>query len=172
MKFLDENKKVIERDVIRAFSSAEFCFDSLENMCANLNDAESREETTSFLNLRWQEVSVSQWQRHYGALYFFTDQAFRYYLPSIMLQALYNLDETHLAVGALLSSLQSIEDDQLGMWNRTRWLGLTVDQIKSVIDWLDFMKNPLLEYGFNEECEASASNLRRMLVSPHSEKSP
>jgi hypothetical protein len=161
MKSLPKNE-VLEREIVHAFSSTALDVSLPENLCANLNDDESRQETLTFLNRQWSEVSSSHWREHYAAVYFFTNQAFQYYLPSILTQALADLDEVHLAVGALISSLESIGDNELGEWNKCRWLGLTEDQIKIVIDWLNYLKSALGEYGLNRECEIALARLCQM----------
>lgn len=163
MSCLENKPTVLECAIAKAFADAQLNVTSLEELCCNLNDAEAREETGAFLNMRWQDVDAARWMDHYGALYFFTDHAFRYFLPSLMVRALHSLDVVHLAVQTIIWSLLACGDRRLGNWNRGRWVALTVDELNTVNAWLIYLRKPLAAYGFTAECEAAIAEVQQML---------
>jgi hypothetical protein len=163
MSYLDNSPALLERRIASAFADSQLNVYSLEALCANLDDDESRDETGAFLNLRWQDVRPSLWRSNYGALYFFTDPAFRHFLPSLMISSLSRLDEVHLAVQTIILSLVARGNRRLDDWNCKRWLGLTVDQLSIVNDWLNYLKKPIGEYEFAGECDAAILHLQHLL---------
>jgi hypothetical protein len=59
-----------------------------------------------FANKQWEDISLEFMPKHYDALCFMTDEAYRYYLPAFMIQILYNYEEADMAVITVISSLK------------------------------------------------------------------
>lgn len=62
-------------------------YESLSLICASKHpehDSEAVEETGFFLGKTWDIITPKCWNEHFWVLTFFTDTAFRYYMPSII----------------------------------------------------------------------------------------
>lgn len=99
--------------------------------CSDYNEARA------FEGLDWREVSPEFIGDHSGAFSFFTGEAFRYYLPSLLLAVCEASEQDCLAVDTLLVALD--RSNLVGSWDELfveQWVGLVPDECEVVARWI------------------------------------
>ena len=95
------------------------------------------EEALWFSGRDWHELRWQDWQEHASATYFFDPESFRYYLPSVLLLAVENPNESLTAAESLISELDRSPDVE--GWTAgfaVRFLGLNLAELDALKEWL------------------------------------
>lgn len=105
-----------------------------------LSDAEY-EEVMSFEGLRWQDIQFDQVENDADAVFWFSPEAFCYYLPGFLAAGLRaNRCDTN-AYDSLIGMLdRSPEPDYWDDFFRPRWTLLTVGELDAVKIWMSWFK--------------------------------
>ncbi len=101
-----------------------------------LSDVEY-EEVMSFEGMRWQELTFDQVEKNADAVFWFSPEAFCYYLPGLLAAGLRENRWDTNAYDALFGMLdRSPEPDYWDDFFRPRWLLLSVEEIEAVRSWV------------------------------------
>ena len=110
-----------------------------------LSDVEY-EEVTSFEGLRWQAVTFDQIEQNADAVFWFSPEAFCYYLPGFLAAGLKENRWDTNAYDALIGMLdRSPEPDYWDDLFVPRWPLLSVPEIDAVKSWLRWFESVLPE---------------------------
>jgi hypothetical protein len=99
--------------------------------------SEAHDETAAFAGKPWPELEPAFVEEHAAALFFFTPEAFHYYLPAFLMVPLNGGDIGALAVHNVLFALKASGEPAVMRFRRTRWPLLTKKEIAAVEEWLD-----------------------------------
>lgn len=114
--------------------------DSVVDLFAN--PTTEREDALSFSGLSWHEVSAENWEKNPDSIFFFTPEAFKYYLPSLLYVSAKHPDlwlrAADAFIGLLDISLDSIESNEFLL---ARLGLLSGNQKRIVVDWMLFFSN-------------------------------
>ena len=122
--------------------------------------SEAWDETAAFADLPWPEVPADLVHSHYMALYFFTPEAFHYYLPAFLVVPLAAGDVHSLAVHNVVFTLQPTGDDAVMRFRRKRWKLLTKAEEAALGEWLEWMESQDTDEVTGEEIAAAAKAVR------------
>jgi hypothetical protein len=100
---------------------------------------EAREETGAFAGKPWPELDAATVETHAAALFFFTPEAFHYYLPAFLMEPLSGGETGSLAVHNVLFALKATGEPAVMRFRRTRWPLLTKKEVAAVEEWLDWL---------------------------------
>lgn len=113
----------------------------LTGVCRNVADEEAVEESSVFLGKRAGDITPEIWRKSWSALSFLSDEAFVYFIPSLIRASLFDHQSTINAVDSFLFSASRITknytDNNAGM---KRWDNLSIDQIESIQKWIDWLE--------------------------------
>lgn len=94
-------------------------------------------EVQSFRNLDWSTLSVDHLARNHSALYFFSPEAFRFFLPRVLASGLREGRTDILAYDSIVGSLdRSPRTDYWDDGFRERWEPLSAVECSAVQEWL------------------------------------
>lgn len=137
-------------------------------------ESEAVEQTMGFIGKRWKDVLPGEWVTSPRAVFFFTDLAFAYYLPSLMICSLSEYILVRPSLENLWFKLRDLSDtprshrsrsrfnltaDQLGRIRRRQrlqWSQFNDEQVRTILEWIvtvsDFeasveMKRKILQSG-------------------------
>jgi hypothetical protein len=131
-----------------------------QNLCATPDD-ESLEETEVFSGKQWRELDSDFLHRYRDALFWFTPEAFHYYLPAYLVAALVTGDENALYVHNLLFLIRPTRDDSLNEFRKERWEQLTDAQIQALESWLSWLLGKATPPGvFQREVQQALEKVR------------
>lgn len=138
------NRKIeilLERDFEQIPSRS---FDRITNVCRNVDDEEAIEEASPFLGRKWIEITPDIWREHWSALAFLSDQAFVYFLPSLIKSSFVDFASTINAVDSFLFDLSRVFSEK-GDFNRERLQQLSIAQLECVKEWIAWLEKNHLE---------------------------
>jgi len=95
------------------------------------------EEALWFSGRDWRQLTWQNWQEHSSAILFFDQEAFAYYLPSVLLLSAQNPNEWLYAAFSLINELDRIPDAE--GWTEdsiSRFLILNAAELDVLKDWL------------------------------------
>ena len=95
---------------------------------------EELEDTAQFRDLDWNSIEHDVIEKHYYALFWFTEQAFHYYLPAFLLAAIETPRSTFVITLVLL--LKPNKDKTKEVFRRERWSMLNATQVEALETWL------------------------------------
>lgn len=121
----------VEELIERAFSNVQAPDD--DNLAASVGE-EAREETDPFRGRQWQDLDPEFVETHLNGLFWFSPEAFHYYLPAFLRAGLAK-PKSDLALEVLLF-LRPEKDPQLAAFSKERWGLLSDEQIRTVEAWL------------------------------------
>lgn len=98
---------------------------------------EEKEDTEFFKDRLWQEVDPSILSRHHYALYWFTPEAFHYYLPTFLFAGL--TEPSSVYVITIFFLLKPTNDETLAKFRKERWKLLSEAQIQVLEKWLLYL---------------------------------
>lgn len=99
------------------------------------------EELMSFEGMRWQDVTFDQIERNSDAVFWFSPEAFCYYLPGFMSAGLQENRTDTNAYDALIGWLdRSPEPDYWDDFFLPRWPLLTAVEIDAVAEWVRWLE--------------------------------
>ena len=109
----------------------------------------------------WREITVADWRSHMDAFTFMSDEAARYYLPSLLILSAQNSEEWNPSLDSLINQLDCTPE--LGIQDipvRCRYLGLPDEVYEVIKEWLVFMSEqaPDLAYGTSGRATDSAAH--------------
>lgn len=90
----------------------------------------------------WQEVSRKDWDSHSDAVFAFTPSAFQYFLPSIILRTLENLEEWFAPADTIVGVLD--RSPTPAYWDEfllERFGGLRIEEYEILQEWLVLLAN-------------------------------
>jgi len=106
-----------------------------------LSDVEY-DEVMSFESMRWQDVTFDQIERNSDAVFWFSPEAFCYFLPGLMLAGLKENRVDANCYDALIGMLdRSAEPDSWDDFFQPRWPLLTVAQVDAVTAWAKWLQS-------------------------------
>ena len=131
---------------------------SEEDLCAFLGD-EPLEETEPFRGRKWQDLDPDFLERYQGALFWFTPEAFHYYLPAFLKAGLVNPDA--IFVITILQLLWPAQNETSAEFRKGRWGLLTDIEITALEDWLRWLVGQTTPGDvFEEEVKKALQSLR------------
>ncbi len=95
------------------------------------------EEAVWFSGRDWHGLTLQDWQKHPCAIFFFSAEAFAYYLPSVLLLSIENPTEYLDAANSLIGELDRSPD--ASGWTEgfaNRFLGLHPAELDVLKEWL------------------------------------
>ena len=99
------------------------------------------DELMSFADLRWQDLAFDQIDQNADALFWFSPEAFCYYLPGFLSAGLKENRWQTNAYDAILTMLdRSPEPDYWDDFFAPRWTRLTVVELQAVAAWLRWLE--------------------------------
>jgi hypothetical protein len=104
-----------------------------DNLYTAVGD-EVYEDTEPFRGKQWQELAPDFLQRHYNALFWFSPEAFHYYLPAFLKGGLVTPDADYVVT--ILNFLEPTARETLAGFRAQRWARLSVAQITALEVWL------------------------------------
>ena len=112
------------------------------------------EEALWFAGRDWHSITWDDWQKHPVAITFLGNQAFRYYLPSVLILSLQRAEEWLNAAESLIWELdRSPSTEGWDDYFADRFLGLTSTELDVLKEWL----LQLCEYATYKGVRLSAS---------------
>lgn len=100
------------------------------------------EEVMSFQGMRWQEVEFDQIEKNADAVFWFSPEAFCYYLPGLLAGGLKENRWDTNAYDALFGMLdRSPEPDYWDDFFLPRWTLLSVEEIEAVRSWVRWFES-------------------------------
>jgi len=121
---------------------------------------EAREETGAFADKPWPELEPDFIETNRDALFFFTPEAFHYYLPAFLDAPLRTGDVDSLIVHNVLFTLKPQGEPNHLQFRRTRWQLLTKLEISALEEWLDWLLSQAGGAVFAQEIAAASSAIR------------
>ena len=116
-------------------------FEKIADVCRNADDEESTEEGSPFLGKKWVDITPLIWREHWCALTFLSDQAFGYFLPSLIKASLYDYASTINAVDSCLCGMPRVSQyGEENGHNLERWRQLSISQIQCVKEWISWLE--------------------------------
>ena len=131
-----------------------------------LSDSEYS-EVMSFEGLSWQDVTFEQVGRSPGAVFWFSPEAFSYYLPGFLAAGLREARCDSNAYDSIIGMLdRSPEPDYWDDFFVPRWYRLSVDEIDGVAAWLTWLEVARPEEAFSNTYRRARDTLTllRMLA--------
>lgn len=114
---------------------------------------EARYETSQFLHKPWNVVTPEHWHEHFWATSFFTPEAYRYYLPSIIKCYLNDENMVEMAISDLYSSIREMYKiitnhlkDRMSLWEINRWVGFNRLQINCILLFFLYLERRMKPY--------------------------
>ena len=128
-----------------------------DNLAAS-GGAEAFEEANAFRGQPWQELDASFLHRYRDALFWFTPEAFHYYLPGFLAASIETEDANALYVHNVLSFLRPPGSENLVRFRRERLSMLSSSQLRVLEKWLEWLRTQAIAGGvyeeeLNEACE-------------------
>ena len=115
-------------------------------------DLEREEIADAFRERHWKTLDTETLRYHAEAVFFFTPEAFRYYLPSYLLAVLKAYEETDVLPDLLIAALTPPpEDDKRLASFLARVEPLTIPQKRALAAFLEFMQQEHGEDFLREE---------------------
>lgn len=151
----------ILKQIEMAFGKKKLVISSIHDLCRSVSfvDTEGLESTLPFLGLRWQQVKPDIWKKCNGAISFFSDKAFHYYMPSLIYCSHRDIDATSLATIWVLYDFERIcdcfrdekleisEDSILNTYQRLSLFN--IKELECMKNWFSYLKE--IEEGDIEE---------------------
>jgi hypothetical protein len=106
---------------------------SAKDFCASFGP-EAAEDTEPFVGKKWQDLDPDFIDRYQGALFWFTPEAFHYYLPAFLKAGLARPKAVHVVT--ILQLLQPTSAETRFEFRKQRWKRLSEPQILALADWL------------------------------------
>jgi len=107
-----------------------------DELCATSGD-EAFEDAEPFQGRHWRSMDPDVLEAHRDVLFWFTPEAFHYYLPSFLKAGLEQPGAVFVI--NLLQLLRPPDDRTLAAFRRRRWSRLSVEQGKALDDWLSWL---------------------------------
>ena len=137
----------VEVTIEEAFADAKPPFE--EDICTSVGD-EPLEDTEPFRGKRWQDLVDPEFlDRFQYALFWFTPEAFHYYLPAFLKAGLLQPDA--IFVTTILQILQPAAARTSAAFRRQRWELLTNTQTMALDEWLRWLVGQATPGGVFEE---------------------
>lgn len=149
---IDRKCERLLKEIERVFPSDQIC----SSLVISENDEEAQEEVKIFKNRIWNEITAADLWNHAEAYSFFTDQAFKYYLPSVMHKSLVDFKLTHLAVSRVLHRLHEISSDDESKAIKSNF---SVNQIFVIKNWLVSIDDESQKYGWAQLVRQVTKNM-------------
>ena len=155
---------VARKCIGRAFAGREMpptLTDSLQ-----LSDSEYA-EVMSFRGLRWENVTFEQVRQCPDVVFWFSPEAFGYYLPGILAAGLTEARCDSNAYDSIIGMLdRSPEPDYWDDFFVPRWTRFSVDEIDGVAAWLDWLQAVQPDEAFSDTYRRAQDTLAllRMLA--------
>lgn len=152
---------ISEINVSRVFSNANFTLQYVGQICESDDDLEAIEETTPFLNLKWEDVSSEMLRKRFTAFSFFTEIAFFIFLPSVINNSCRDPLNTHLAIDNIISTLGNSFSPQLDSFYQRRWRMFSAIQLDYIKEWIESPKAGFRGYFEPEDLAHAGAVLER-----------
>lgn len=95
------------------------------------------EETLWFTGRDWRSITWNDWRDRYGAIFFLSDQAFAYYVQSLLCVTVEKPTDSLLAAEAVINALdRSPTTDGWDAYFRGRYTALTPAELDCLENWL------------------------------------
>lgn len=131
-------------------------------ICSSIRDPEAVEETSHFLGKLWTDILPEDWRWSNAAITFFSDFAFYYFLPSIILCSFRDRNSTQLTINGLLGEVLRYSSNP--NWNRlTSWQQFNKRQLLCVASWIEKLEATTYEYYSEAERETLNAFLMRLI---------
>ena len=141
----------IESSISTLFPVGVSPFAFVGQISCSIDDPEAVKETKAFLNYRWPEITPDMWRKNFTAVSFFSDYAFFYFVPSLIMCSFIDGRKTHLAVDSLISTLSPCSSPILTSWRRHQWEQFDHRQLAFIIYWMENLGSELSEYFSTDE---------------------
>ena len=94
-------------------------------------------EVSPFEGFDWHDISSDTIQRQFEAPYFFSADAFAYYLPAYIWSSQASLDSLELAIENCLAVLSDTPNTEWLAWRQLRWERFNRLQLMLILKWLN-----------------------------------
>ena len=122
---------------------------------------ESYVEANAFKGMNWKEVARDFAHRYRDAVFWFTPNAFHYYLPAFMAATLYGKGMDELFAGSIVRLLRFDEDLGFRKFRKERWSLLADGQCAELLRWLIFLRNTVDDESiYTEDLEAAIETVK------------
>lgn len=130
----------LRREIEGAFADAKYPGDDKLVYDDSGGHLECNEVATAFKGKQWKEVPLDVLRYHSAGLFFFTPEAYRFYLPAYLIAAALNYQDVDTLPGSLIFSLIPPADARDLASYRRRIEGLTPTQRKAIKSFMEFLK--------------------------------
>ncbi len=155
----DSRNKMLLQVINEAFVNVPF--PKAEELAASGGD-EASAEANAFRGKLWHELSAGFLHRNRDALFWFTPEAFHYYLPAYLTACVETEDINALYVHNVLSFLRPPENETLAHFRRERLSMLSHKQLDVLEKWLEWLRTRAVTGGvFEEELEDARKAVRQ-----------
>jgi hypothetical protein len=138
MTQVQEDKSELAKRIREAFADAPYPGDG--NLIYAPDDLGAREIADAFRGKHWSEVPFETLLYHNDALHFFTDEAFRFYLPAYLLAVLERYEDADVLPEMLVGVLTAPDPQDPGYSSfRLRFDGFSADRRAAVTAFLEYL---------------------------------
>lgn len=129
----------LEEKIVRAFAHREMPSETVE-MAGRVQIDSDVEDGQWFAGHDWRELTCEDWRRRYCGFFFLSPQAFRYYLPSLLILTVRDPKQyPDLVIQSFLSELdRSPGSEYLDQRIMERYSELTQEEYAAIREWLLF----------------------------------
>jgi hypothetical protein len=134
-----------------------------ESLCASKGE-EAEQDVAPFAGQSWQDIDERTLTKHYYVLYWFTPEAFHYYLPAFLVCGLNH--PRAIFVVSLIQLLRPTRAADQRVFRQRRWSTLSENQTQALHDWLVQLLEQLEPAEQGEVASALEVVSRRMWWAP------
>jgi hypothetical protein len=118
---------------------------------------EAAADCEPFQGKRWQEVPAEVLDRHQYALFWFTPEAYHYYLPAFLRAGLVAPDAVFVL--SILQQLMPTDNEARARFRQARWGRLSPAQLAALQQWLQWLHEQAPPGGVFQEEISDALNV-------------
>lgn len=128
------------REIHRAFANVKYPGDGAIVYDNSGRHLECNQVAEAFRGKHWSEVTPEILLYHNQAHFFFSPEAYRFYLPAYLIGIVAHYNEIDAAAGSIIFSLRRPKSKADIEFYRQRMAGLTEAQVRAVISCLEWLK--------------------------------
>jgi hypothetical protein len=132
----DELRQLVEA----AFAETKYPGDDRLVYDNSRDHLECNEVAAAFKGKHWKQISLETLRHHSAGIFFFTPEAYRFYLPAYLLAAALHYDEADTISDSVVFSLIPPSDAKDAQSYLHRVEGFTTTQRKAIKRFLEFLK--------------------------------
>ncbi len=126
-------------DILALFGDDPGLVINMEFLCKNSQDLETREEAGRFIGRKWSELDPDFWRQSPASLSFLVPHAWCYYLPSLILCSLVDIDKSAAAVENFLIDLVTRRGFEVGLGQDVELVKLGLSKLLATLGWISWL---------------------------------